>query len=230
MNYSPLLRAFNALAPHDRPDALALAIRRDGRQHLHLINKHDAGLAMDCRWLADPDKPGDTHDFLASLAVIHGPVEPVGYGVITIDFDAHKIVSAQSYRMLNLFTADEFGHHAHCGPFWTDWCDVIKAAFEHNAIATVRYAHQGGNFSNQLRALDVVARSNWTQALRSATSKKPYGFVFRGFDFCPPLWQIETVAMVPGNASLVGDRAFLRLMRNGWECATRSVWCGHSFC
>lgn len=209
-----------------RPDAdfVLLAIRENGRQRSCVIHKSEAALVMDCGWLLQPSSASLVTDFLKNKPMQDGPLRPVGYGVVAVDFERRRVTSAQGYRDLSIFGADEFGFPRHVGPFWLDWSSVLKRAFDSCAVPEAIYARPGSNARETRIEIPPAARSSASLALRFASRAKPVGFRFLGLGFEPPGWRIDNHQVTYPLLSRHMGRALSRLSKDGWMCADPVLW------
>lgn len=204
-------------------DALVLAIRQSGVQTARIVHKSDAGLVQDCRWLDDPKGPSLVADYVSAIAANDDEIQPLGYGLIAVDFDRKAITSAQGYRDIGTFTAGEFGYPRHVGPSWLDWQSVMHHAFEREAVDSAIYTTDQGARCARI-PLAGPARRRQTLALRFASTVKPKGYALRGFSFQPSGWTVRHINGAYQVPSIAAERAFNSLNRAGWRCAPLAQW------
>ena len=204
-------------------DALVLAIRQFGIQMVRIVQKSDVGLVQDCRWLDDPNGRSMVADFVGAIAANEDYIQPLGYGLIAVDFDRKAITSVQGYRDIGAFTADEFGYPRHVGPPWLDWQDVTRSAFERDAVDAALYKAEQGVRCARI-ALSGPARRRQALALRFASNAKPQGYALRGFAFEPPGWRVSHINAAPKVPAFAAERAFTSLTKAGWRCAPLAQW------
>lgn len=229
MRPADLLNEAQDLSAADRADSIVLAVRSDRRQRSYLLHKSDAGLVMDSRWLMAPEAAGEVHGHLRSVTPLSGAIMPIGYGIVAVDFEHRRIMSAQSYRDLSLFTAGEFGFPGYAGPRWLDWTKVLAGAFAHEAVTDAIYERSGTRRTVHSVPLATPARERQALALRFASHNRPEGFHFRGLGFRPRGWTVDVIPASKHNARWTGERAVHRLARQGWRCAALEAWatCGY---
>lgn len=204
-------------------DDLVLAIRQSGVQTVRIVHKSDAGLVQDCRWLDDPNGRSMVADFVGAITANEDYIQPLGYGLIAVDFDRQTITSVQGYRDVGAFTADEFGYPRHAGPSWLDWPSVMHHAFEREAVDSAIYTADQSERCTRI-PLAGLARRRQALALRFASTAKPKGYALRGFTFQPRGWTVGHISGAYKVPSFAAERAFTSLARAGWRCAPLTQW------
>lgn len=204
-------------------DALVLAIRINGTQSTRIVHKSDAGLVQDCRWLDAPQGPSLVGDFIAGIECNDEPIQPRGYGLISVDFDRKEITSVQGYRDVGAFTADEFGYPRLVGPSWLEWQQVLLNAFEREAVDSAIFTSSHGQRCARV-PLAGAARRRQVLALRFASHAKPKGYALRGFAFQPPGWKVRHINGAQNTPAVAAERAFNSLTKSGWRCAALTQW------
>lgn len=215
--------------PH-AADSVLLALKESGRQRSCIIHKSEAALVMDCGWLLQPTSRSLVADFLQTMPMQDGPLQPAGYGVVAVDFDHRRVTSAQGYRDLGIFGADEFGYPRHVGPFWLEWSCVLKRAFDSCAVPEAIYARPVPDARKARVEIPPAARSSCSLALRFASKAKPAGSRLLGLRFEPPGWRIDHHQVTHPLPTGYVDRALSRLTQDGWECADPTLWRQCDFC
>lgn len=189
-------------------DKIHITVKRGGNEISYLLHKSCVFMAMDARWLSDPDGQSQTATFLMGCQEYLEPTGPRGYGFLVIDFDARSIESFQSYKDVSTILIDEFGYHGGATPIWMDWKAVVNDAFSNGNVTEVFYAPQNPG-KQVIVKLPALEQGRQNLALRFASHNKPIGYGTLGVGFKQHGW---TVTHVPVPVNVVARRTISQKM------------------
>lgn len=209
----------------NKSDQMCLLVRRHGEQQRYIVHKSSACVAMDSRWLLGFDA-SQTEEHLKQQVGSNHPIQPLGVGLLVVDFDLKKITSMQHFKSVHGFMMDDFGFTNIAAPMWMHWPDIIRDACQFNCTSTVYFEQRDCPFMVSKLAIADGAGASKGQLMNLIRKHRPANTNVLQVSYTPPGWQIchQTVPLEPDHRLAVLLQMHKKLVVDGINLSSTLEW------